>query len=111
MRKLNPDCLKEPSLSMMLTNTGHLLPCGQLNVGPGQRDPDVIELMKYTKLSDYKSLTDIVNHPKWIKHFENLKNNIAPERCFYCCNDENSFNKHSSWVISAPDTNVEIKEK
>jgi hypothetical protein len=111
MRKLDPDCLRQPNLTMMVTNTGHLLPCGQLNVGQGVRDPGVQELMKYTKLSDYKSLNDLVNHPKWIEHFKNLENHIAPERCFYCCKAENSFNKHSAWTISSPDGEEDLEEK
>jgi len=98
--QLDPDCLRNLDLTMMITNTGHLLPCGQLNVGQGVRDPKVQELMKYTKLSDYDSLNDLVSHPKWIEHFANLEKNIGPDRCFYCCRADNNFNKHSMWTIT-----------
>lgn len=108
--KLDPDCLKDQGgLSMMVTNTGHLMPCGQLNVGQGIRDPKIQELMKYTKISDYDSLDDITSHPKWIEHFENLKNHIGPDRCFYCCKADNHFNKHSMWIITDTDGNETIE--
>lgn len=110
--KLDPECLKggypgspHGGLTMMVTNTGHLMPCAQLNVGDGIRDPEIQELMKYTKISDYDSLDDIISHPKWIEHFENLKKNIAPDRCFYCCKADNNFSKQSQWTITDLDGN------
>jgi hypothetical protein len=101
--ELDPDCLRNLDLSMMVTNTGHLLPCSQLNVGQSMRDPKLQELMKYTKLSDYNSIEDITSHPKWLAHFKNLKKNIAPDRCFFCCQAGNAFNKHSMWTITDTD--------
>ena len=98
--ELDPHCLKAPGLTMMISNTGHLFPCGQLNVGQGIRDPKVKELMKYTKVSNYKSLDEIISHPKWIEHFANLQKNIGPDRCFYCCQAGNNYNKHSVWTIT-----------
>tara|TARA_Y100000389_G_C16988810_1_gene283883 strand:+ start:152 stop:487 length:336 start_codon:yes stop_codon:yes gene_type:complete len=82
--KLDPQCTKG-TIAFAVTNRGHLIPCCRCDDPPTMNDPKFQELLAVSKISDYNSVSEILETKEWVDFYNNLKNHIGPQACWHTC--------------------------
>ena len=84
MKKLYPKCLKKDG-EFGNTTRGYLLPCCYLDV-TDLFEGEFKDLVKEKfKLSEVASIEEIIESEEWLSFYQNLRDGIAPDRCYEAC--------------------------
>jgi len=94
---LMPKCFNG-HLQAAITNRGHLIPCCYCDTKTNLSSPEMIKLLKVSKIEDYDSIEEILLTDEWLEFANNLASDKGPPACWnVCVSGKNDTKRHTTF--------------
>jgi len=83
--EIDAKCKDKRQPAFGFTNRGELIPCCWLDTQKNRSDKKYQKLLSVSKISEHKSIENIILQPEWIEFHNDLDNNKGFPMCYIVC--------------------------
>ena len=109
--QLDPKCFKAvKGLGLSVTNGGYLIPCCRCDHPKTMNDPEFKKLLSVSKISESKSISEILDKKEWQQFYENLSKGIGPHACRNTCSKSKGSEHTQNLKVIDPESEEVVYE-